>query len=317
MLKLDGVAAFVAVVDCGSITAAARRLGLAKSVVSERLAELERLLGAQLVQRTTRRLSLTESGLAFLPRGRRLLHEADAAMAEIAEQRSELVGPLRLSAPVSFGSLHLGPPLHDFLKAHPRIDLSLELEDRFVDAAADGYDAVIRHGAVADTRLVSRRLAVSRRFLVAAPAYLAAAGHPGTSADLTGHRAILYTNRGSDWRFGSGAAMLVVRAQARLRVNNGLMMRDAALAGLGIALLPSFLVYREIARGELRVLDLDVAAEGAEVHLAHPRQPASSAKVRALAGHLRRAFGDPPYWEIAAPARPGRAQETPPAALPG
>lgn len=304
MLKLDGVAAFVAVAEAGSITAAAQRMGLAKSVVSERLAELERMLGARLIQRTTRKLSLTETGRTFLARGRGLLREAQEAVAEVAERHGDLAGPLRLSAPVSFGTLHLGPALYPFLLAHPRIELTLELDDRFVDAAADGFDAVLRHGPVHDTRLAARHLASSRRLLVAAPAYLAAHGRPATLAELGRHRAVLYSNRDSDWRFRGEPDAVVVRPQAAMRVNNGLMMRGAALAGVGITLLPTFLMHEELAAGTLAVVDVGLEAEGAEIHVAYPRERGAGAKVRALADHLRHAFGTPPYWEAGVPARP-------------
>lgn len=297
MMKLDSVAAFVSVAEAGSITAAALRMGLAKSVVSERLFELERLLGARLLQRTTRKLSLTEDGTAFLERARRLVQDAEAAVSELAERRGDLVGPLRLSAPVSFGTLHLGKALYPFLAANPRIELALELDDRFVDAAADGFDAVIRHGTPRDVRLNTRRLARSRRLLVASPAYIAAHGAPASTADLEAHRAILYTNRDVDWRFHAAAGTVAVRPPAAVRVNNGLMMRGAAVAGLGVTLLPTFLIHEELASGALVALDVGLEAEGAEVHLAYPREREVSAKLRALTAHLREAFGDPPYWE--------------------
>jgi DNA-binding transcriptional LysR family regulator len=299
MMKFDGLAVFVAVAEAGSITAAARRLGLAKSVVSERLAELERTIDGQLVQRTTRRLSLTEDGQAFLPRARLLLSEADAAVAELSERRGSLVGPLRISAPVSFGALHIGAALYPFLLAHPRIELTLELDDRFVDIAAEGFDAVLRHGPVDDTRLVARRLAASRRALVASPAYLAAHGAPASTDELEGHRAILYANREGDWRFEALGGAIVVRPTVALRVNNGLIMRDAALAGLGITLLPTFMIHRELTSGELQELDVGVQAEGADVYVAYPGERGASAKLAALIEALRRAIGDPPYWDRA------------------
>ncbi|MGQ3072499.1 MAG: LysR family transcriptional regulator, partial [Ferrovibrionaceae bacterium] len=161
-MKLDGIAAFVAVAEAGSISEAARRLHLAKSVVSERLAELERMLGTTLVRRTTRRLALTEDGQVFLDRAGRIVREVEAAAADLAERRGDLVGPLRLSAPVTFGRMHLGPALYPFLARHPRIELALELDDRRVDMT-DGYDAVLRHGVMADSRLIAWRLATSRR----------------------------------------------------------------------------------------------------------------------------------------------------------
>ncbi|MDB5454715.1 MAG: LysR family transcriptional regulator, partial [Caulobacter sp.] len=262
-MKLDGIATFVAVATAGSMSEAARRLGVSRSMVSERLAELERSLGARLLQRTTRKVSLTEDGLAFLERAQRIVRDVAEASAEMAERRGALVGPLRLSGPVSFGSLHLGPALYPFLRAHPGIDLALDLDDRFVDAAADGYDAVIRHGPIRDNWLIAMRLAPSRRMLVASPAYLSAHGTPNGLADLEAHRAILYTNRGADWRFGGEAGPIIVRPGAALRVNNGLVMRDAALAGLGVTLLPSFMIHAELLSGALRVIEVGVEAEGA------------------------------------------------------
>src|ERR1700733_6477837 len=186
MLKLESVMAFVAVAEAGSVSEAARRLQISKSVASERLAELERSLGATLVHRTTRRLSLTEDGMTFLDRARRILGEVMDATAELSERRGELAGPLRISAPVSFGSLHLGPALYPFLKQNPRIELSLDLDDRFVGAAG-GVDAIIRHGPLPDNGLIVKRLAPSRRMLVASPDYLKRNGTPRTTGDLERH----------------------------------------------------------------------------------------------------------------------------------
>jgi DNA-binding transcriptional LysR family regulator len=297
MLKLDGIAAFVATADAGSISEAARRNGLPKSVVSERLFELERALGARLLHRTTRKMSLTEDGIAFLVRARRMVDDANAAAAEIAERRGALVGPLRLSAPVSFGTLHLGPAIYGFLKEHPRIDLTLDLDDRLIDFAADGYDAVVRQGPVGDQRLIVKRLTASRRVLVAAPSYLEKHGLPSALHELEAHRAILYVNREAAWRFSDGSSSTVVRPRHCMRVNNGLIMRDAAVAGLGITLLPMFTIHRELLAGELVQIELDVEAEGAEIYLVYPTDRGASAKLQALTEWLRHAFGEPPYWE--------------------
>ena len=303
MLKLDGIAAFVAVAEAGSLSEAARRLRLARSVVSERLAELERGLGSVLLHRTTRRLSLTEDGAAFLERAARITREVEEAAADMAERRGTLSGPLRLAAPVTFGRMHLGPALYPFLVLHPRIELTLELDDRRVDAAADGYDGVVRHGAVADTRLVAWRLATSRRVLVAAPSYLARHGTPTSLAELERHDGIFYTNRGiADWRFPGPGGAANVRSRSALRVNNGDVMRDAALAGLGIALLPTFVVGATVRAGALTVIEIGTEAETEFVYMAHLEGRRPSAKLRAVAECLRAAFGDPPYWELTPPA---------------
>lgn len=299
MMKLDGLAAFVATVDETSISAASRRLGLAKSVVSERLAELERALGVTLLQRSTRRLTLTSAGESLLPRARRILRELEEAAAEVDASSGKLAGPLRISAPVGFGVLHLGPAIARFLRDHPGIEMALDLDDGFVDTATGGFDAVLRHGAIGDGRLIARRLAASRRLLVASPAYLAAHGTPASLTDLERHRGVLYANRSGDWRFAVGSAWSVIRPRTALRVNNGLVMRDAALAGLGLALLPTFFVHAEIRSGALVEVDIGWPAEGAELFLTYPRDHGAAPKIRALGDSLRRSFGDPPYWEMA------------------
>jgi DNA-binding transcriptional LysR family regulator len=310
MIKMDGIAAFVATAESGSISEAARQLGHAKSVISERLTELERTLGVRLVQRTTRKLSLTADGDSFLPRAQRILFEAREAQSEIAERRDTLAGTLKLSAPVSFGVLHLGPALYDFLAEHPGLNLTLDLDDRFVDAAADGFDAVIRHGPVADNRLVAKRLATTRRILVASPDYLARNGTPHSLACLNAHKGIVYTNREADWRFDGPEGWTVIRSRSVIRVNNGLIMRDAALAGLGITLLPDFFVHAELAAGSLVHVDVGAEGEGAELYICYPLARTQSAKVAALTDSLRRAFGSPPYWNRAVPAETARAPLT-------
>jgi DNA-binding transcriptional LysR family regulator len=297
-MKLDGITAFVTIADAGSISEAARRLALSKSVVSERLVELERSLGTSLVQRTTRKLSLTEDGAAFLERARRIVRDTIEAAAEMAERHGTLSGPLRISAPVSFGLLHLGPALYPFFAEHPRIQFCLDLNDRFVDVGSDGYDAVIRHGPIGDSHLVAKRLASSRRLLVASPAYLHAHGTPASLDALERHSAILYTNRNADWRFAGAKGWVALRPRPALRVNNGLIMRDAALSGLGITLLPTFMIHREVAKGTLCAIDVGADAEGADLHIAYSRERTASAKVGALITSLRRTFGDPPYWDL-------------------
>src|SRR5258707_4966447 len=299
-MKLEGIATFVAVAEAGSISEAARRLRLSKSVVSERLAELERSVGTNLLHRTTRKLSLTEDGAAFHERAARIVREVADAAADLAERRGTLAGPLRVAAPVTFGRMHLGPALYTFLARHKQIELTLDLDDRRVDAAADGYDAVVRHGPIIDSRLLAWRLAPSRRVLVAAPAYLARHGTPNSLAELDGHRGIFYTNPGvADWRFTGPKGVAIVRGRVGLRVNNGDMMRDAAIAELGIALLPMFVAGAAIAAGRLSVVEVGAEAENEFILMAHPEGRRPSAKLRALAGHLRAAFGDPPYWDRA------------------
>ncbi|MBY5776414.1 LysR family transcriptional regulator [Rhizobium leguminosarum bv. viciae] len=298
MIRIEGIAAFVAVVEAGSVSEAARRLRLSKSVVSERLAELEKSLGGMLLHRTTRKLTLTEDGTVFLERAARIVREIEEAAADMAERRGTLSGPIRIAAPVTFGRMHLGPALYPFLAEHPEIELTLDIDDRRVDAASDGYDAIIRNGPIADSRLVAWKLAHSRRLLCASPDYLARQGMPSSLADLNSHRGIFYTNRGvADWRFQTPDGAIVVRAKLALGINNGDMLRDAAIAGLGIALLPAFIAGPAIREGRLAEVDVGHRPEAEFIYMAHPEGRNPSGKLRAIADHLKTSFGDPPYWD--------------------
>ena len=304
MVRIEGIAAFVATVEHGSISGAARQLRLSKSVVSERLAELERSLGSVLLHRTTRKLALTEDGATFLPRAQRITRDIVEAAADIAERRGTLSGPLRIAAPVTFGHMHLGPALYPFLKAHPELQLTLDLDDRRIDVASSGHDAIIRQGVIDDSRLIVWKLAKSRRILVASSAYLADHGTPQTIEALRDHRGIFYTNRGvADWRFRTIDGPVAIQAKQALGVNNGDMIRDAVAAGLGIALLPAFIAGPAIQAGQLVALPLDLAPDEEWIYMAHSQGRNPSAKLRALRDHLEKAFGDPPYWASPSPAR--------------
>jgi DNA-binding transcriptional LysR family regulator len=300
MLKLESIEAFVSIAETGSVTSAARRLSISKSVVSERLTELERVLSAKLVRRTTRTLSLTDDGNTFYERAKRILRDVDTAASELAERHGTLIGPLRVSAPVSFGSLHLGPALFGFLAKNPGVELTLELDDRFVDVLGEGYDAIVRHGPVDDDRIIVKRLSASRRVLVASADYLKRSGKPASLQELEQHRGIIYANRGAaDWRFRVGRNFVIAHPNVALRVNNGMLMRDAAIAGLGIALLPTFLLETPLKRRTLKVLDVRAEAEGAMIYIAYPEHLRSSGKIRALTTWLQNSFGDPAYWDAA------------------
>jgi len=299
MLNLESVASFVAIADAGSLAAAARRIGISKSVVSARLSDLERALRVKLIRRTTRALTLTQEGNSFYRRAKQILHDVEEAAAEVNARQRTLMGPLRISAPVSFGNLHLGPALFGFLAQNPGIDLTLEVDDRFVDVVRDGYDAVIRHGPVEDKRLIVKRLAKSRRILVASPDYLNRFGTPSSLGELKAHRGIIYSNRGmADWRFRVGRKWITVSPQTALRVNNGLLMRDAAVAGLGIALLATFFLQSPFKTRSLRAVDVGAEAEGAVIYAAYPEDLRGSPRIEALTKWLLRAFGDPPYWDV-------------------
>src|SRR3954470_22644090 len=203
-MKLDGVAAFVTVVKTGSISEAARHLRLSKSAVSERLTELERALDANLIQRNSRQLTLTEDGTAFLERAQRIVAEADAAASELANRRGEVAGPLRIACPRGFADTHLAAAIFSFMERYPEISATVDADDRMVDAGG-GLDAIIRISGNELPKLALETLTISRRYLVAAPAYLAQFGRPASVEELTKHKAIHYMERNpDDWSFRRG-----------------------------------------------------------------------------------------------------------------
>jgi DNA-binding transcriptional LysR family regulator len=296
-MKLDGLAAFVTVANTGSISEAARQLRLSKSAVSERLTELERALGANLVQRSSRQLALTEDGLAFLERAKRIVTEADQAENELAQRRGEITGPLRIAAPRGFGDLHLGPALYSFMERYPEVSVTADFDDR-IGEAAHGYDALVRIAPGEMPKMPTQTLTLSRRALVAAPSYLARFGRPRTIDELAQHKAIHYMERNpDDWSFKSGTEMVVARVAPRLRVTSCLAMRDAAIAGLGIASLPTFHSHEALRSGALEVVDIGLEADLTPISIAYHGVP-PAAKLIALIEHLARVFGDPPYWDV-------------------
>ena len=299
MLKLDGMETFVAIVQAGSISEAARRLSLSKSVVSGRLADLETRLGARLLHRSTRTLSLTDDGAAFYETAVRVSHEIAEAAAAIAERSGELVGPLRVNAPMTFGTIHLGPALYPFLKRHARLDMVLDLNDQMVDLVGQGFDLAVRIGRLADSSLIARRLCASRRVVVMSPAYAEQHGSPRTLADLERHKAITYTNLRvhDEWMFQQDGRTTTVRIKNAFQVNNGQVQRDAVEAGLGIAVLPTFIAGPSMAEGRLIAARLDAEAIEDAVYAVYPPNRHLSTRVRSLVEHLRETFRDPPYWD--------------------
>lgn len=296
-MKLDGIIAFVTVADCGSVNEAARRLRLSKSTVSERLTELEHGLGAKLLSRNSRQLALTEDGTALLERARRIVAEMSGAREDLARRRGEISGPLRIAVPRAFGDLHLGPILYDFMDRHPDIRVTADFDDR-ISELGSSFDALVRIAPAELPKLATERLTISRRTLVAAPSYLDRHGRPATVADLPQHKAIHYMDRGpDDWSFRAEIERVVARVEPRLRVTSCYAMRDAAIAGLGIAWLPTFHSHQAIRDGKLTMLDIGVDPDVTPITIAFQHGPVTSAKLSALIAHLKLALGDPPYWD--------------------
>jgi DNA-binding transcriptional LysR family regulator len=293
-VDLLDVLAFVRVVETGAFSRAAERTGMAKSILSRRVARLEEQLGARLLTRSAQGAAPTDVGQAYFERAANVLAELDAAQEVVAEAVTQVAGPIRLSAPLSFGVQHLGPALAEFAAAHPKVELDISFEDKPVDLVAGGYDLAIRIGALKDSALIARRIAPVRKVAVASPAYLERRGRPEQPRDLTGHDILLYSNEA--WRFRVGKAWEHVRGRPRLRADNGEMLRAAAVAGLGICILPSFIAAPAFEKGELVPLLADYPLEEGALHAVMPSR-ATTARVRALVDFLAARFGPEPSWD--------------------
>ncbi|MDR7036315.1 DNA-binding transcriptional LysR family regulator [Methylobacterium sp. BE186] len=251
MDRLDELAIFVAIVDQGSLAAAARRLRRSAPAVTRALAGLEDRAGVRLIERTTRRLAPTEAGRLLAERARSLIADYEAAMSGLSEV--PVRGLLRVTAPIQFGRLHVAPIVASFLDAHPETQVELVLADRNLDLIEDGLDVAVRIDHLADSSLAVRRVGAVRRVLVASPAYLAARGIPESPADLAGHDTIFGSPRTDvrEWRFGADGAGTVVRLAPRLLVNEIEAQLIAVRAGRGIARVLSYQVAEEVAAGRL------------------------------------------------------------------
>ncbi len=298
--RLKGVAAFVQTVEAGSLTLAAERLGLSKSAVGKAVARLEDRLGARLLHRTTRSLSLTDDGRAFYESCARALAELEAAESVLAERRQVPRGRLRVDLPVTFGRLHVLPALLALAAEHPELRLDLSFSDRFIDLVDEGVDLAVRLGDLDDSRLVTRRLAAQRMVVCAAPAYLAARGEPASPADLLDHDCVAYSiaGRPNPWRFTGPGGPFTLVPPARILATNGEAMRDAALAGRGLTQLPTFLVGGELRSGALRAVLGAYAADGPPIQAIYPHARHLSPKVRAAVDALVRCFAPVPPWEL-------------------
>ena len=293
------VVAFVRVAETGSFARAAERMGLSKPAVSRRVARLEEQLGAQLLARSARGAQPTDIGEAYYARAANILAELDAAQEVVADAVTQVAGPIRMTAPINFGARYLGPALAEFAALHPKVELDVSLDDRTVDLVGGGYDLALRIGKLKDSALIARRLAPIRGVVVASPEYLERKGRPVRPADLADHELLFYANVvvGEQWRFKVGERWEVVRGQSRFRANNGDLLREAAAAGLGIVIMPSFIASDGIRSGQLEVILRDFPLEEVGLYAVMPPGRATTARVRALVDFLSLRFGPEPDWD--------------------
>ena len=298
MSELENLRFFIEVVESGGFNRAARRLGVSKSIVSRRIAQIEGDLGVRLLTRTTRGISPTDAGIEFKERGERLLADYEEAREAVARRGGDVAGLLRLSVPLSFGLKHVAPVLTELAVRYPRLEFDVSYTDRVVDVIGERFDAAIRIGLMQDSALVARRIAPSRAVVVASPAYLARRGIPQAPADLAEHDCLIYTGSlDPDWHFRAGKRALAVRPKGRLRSDSGEAIMQWTLAGLGVTIAPTFIVSEEIGKGTLVPLLLDYATPEFGVYIVRPPGSYVPGKLRLLIDRLVERFDGDPVWD--------------------
>ncbi|WP_299966185.1 LysR family transcriptional regulator [uncultured Roseobacter sp.] len=301
MDRLSEMEAFATVVDQGGFTDAARKLGISKSAVSKHVSSLEQRLGARLLNRTTRRVSPTEIGLAYYDRARRVLNDAGEADALVTAMQGTPTGVLRISAATDFGVNHLSPVLSEFLADFPEITVNMELSNRYVELISEGFDLALRIGELEDSSLRARKLTETNMRMIASPGYFEKYGRPEKIDDLNQHKLLHYTNEasGNVWKLTAPSGeKRQVRTAGWLSVNDGQSLLNAAISGLGIAYLPSFLYADALASGSVvdAIPDLPLDTQG--IYAVYPPGRFTQPKVRAFIDFLVHAFADkgPSDW---------------------
>lgn len=303
MDRIDDIALFLRVLDLGSISAAARSLDLSVAVASQRLKRLEKQLGVRLLHRTTRTLHPTPEGLLLAGEGRPLVEDLEALTDGLREGGAHVAGTLRVTMSSTFGRLYISPLLPEFLARHPAVRLSVDLDDQTVDLVSAGLDLAIRIGDLDDSSLVARKLATNRRVLCASPGYLRRHGMPATPAELGSHQCLLLSGghgRQDTWRMRDRRGREVaVRVHGRIESNQGDLLRDAAVAGLGIARHSTWHVSEDLRAGRLQVVLPDYRFTDTGIHAVMPQRRLVPPRVRAFVDFLAERFGGTPPWERA------------------
>ena len=299
MDRLKQIESFAAVATKGSLTAAAHAEGVAPAVIGRRIDALEQRLGVKLLVRTTRRITLTHEGSAFLEDCQRLLADLANAEASVSEGGVKASGHLRITAPAGFGRRHVAPLVPAFLAQHPDVSLSLNLSDRVVDIVNEGFDCAVRVGDLPDSSLVSVRLADNRRLCVAAPAYLQRAGTPATPSELMRHQCLTLSSDASQtrgWAFRVDGEPIHLRPGGRLDCSDGQVLHDWCLDGLGLAWRSTWEVQDDVTAGRLQVVLEDFAAPPNGIYAVFPHAKHLPLRVRLWIDFVKHSYGDPKYW---------------------
>jgi DNA-binding transcriptional LysR family regulator len=297
MDRFDEISAFAAVADARSFTHGARRLGVSSAQVSKLVARLENRLGARLLNRTTRDVSLTDTGRAYLERAKTVLEDFEALEGSVRDQSGPR-GMLKISAPVSFGATQLTPALLDFAAAYPEVSLDVSSTDRMVNLVEEGFDVGVRIGQLPDSSVIARKLAAVRMVTCASPDYLQGAGMPATPEDLAKHEAILDNNMRDPtvWSYGSQSEGFDVRVHGRLRFGGADACVAAARRGLGITRTPAFAAAEDLRAGRLTPLLCAYESQLIHVHAVYPHARHLAAKVRVFVDFLAERYAGEPEW---------------------
>lgn len=298
MDSLNAMEVFVRVVQSGSFSEAARALNLTPSAVSKQVSRLEDRLGARLINRTTRRLGLTEEGQAFFERAQRILADVQEAEQAVTQLHGAPRGTLKLNAPVVFGRMHIAPLLPGFVAAYPEMRVDFSVNDRYVDLLEEGLDLVIRIGELKDSSLIARRLATNRRVMVATEDYIARNGAPEKPSDLLQHNclAYLYRQQRNTWQFEGPGGSETVEVRGSIEANNAEVILELTRAGHGIALLPTWLVGECLRKGHLQQVMKSYVASDSQIYAVYPPGRHLSPKVRSFVDHLVQHFKTDPLW---------------------
>ncbi len=300
MDKFEDIQAFITVVDAGSFTAAADKLGSAKSAVSRRVSALEERLGVQLLHRTTRVLNLTASGRSFYDHGTRILADLEEAEAAVQQQHGELRGSLRFALPLSFGVRHMCGPIATFTKQHPKVRFDLDLNDRRVDLIEDNYDLALRIGRLADSSLIARRLFDVRAVVCASPHYLSVHGTPETPEDLKDHQCLVYSNLDDPdkWTYEDRDGNEgTVKVSSEMSASSGDFLANAAAHGMGVVIQPTFIAATAIRAGNLIPVLTDYSWPISPAYAVYPPTRHLSYRVRAFIDFLADKFSGTPQWD--------------------
>jgi DNA-binding transcriptional LysR family regulator len=301
MDRFENMRTFVRVVEAGSISGAADRLGVAKSAVSRRLKELEEHLGVELFHRTTRRMNLTDTGRAFYHQSVRILEDVLEAELATSQAHGKLKGSLKIALPSTFGLMHMGPAINEFLREHPQIEFDLDFNDREVDLIQEGFDLAIRIANLPDSSLIARRLSPIKTVMCASPSYLENMGTPQAPSELIEHQCLVYSLL-RDYEYwyltGSNGKEIRTKIHPYLKASTGEFLKDAAVEGRGIILVPSFIAYKEIENGKLVQVLEEYKPPQLDAYAIYPQTRHLSQRVRAFVDFLVKRFEGTPYWDL-------------------